>query len=80
MSHLRITVDDQILMDSTVGSWSQEPPTITNDLLRGQHNNKPWSMPLLSVLMPVLISNRDASITVTTQGDGGLDLSLRYHT
>ena len=68
MSYIKVTIDDQVLMDGDYGQWSTEPPDLVPQLLAEQSSAepRPWMLALLPVVTFALIRGRDTEVTVTT--------------
>lgn len=71
MSHLKISIDDQVLMDGDIGQWTAEPPRGVQDLVsKASGNTDPWHQAILVVMTHTIAAQKNATITVNTQADG----------
>lgn len=82
MSHIRITIDDEVVMDADPGQWSVTPPDVASLQLKGGGTTpKPWMQAVLLTLASVATLAMagkpagDTVITVTTR-DGGWTLDV----
>lgn len=74
MSHIRITVDNTVLMDADPGTWTHTPPDINT--LKLKAGNQPWGLAVMATVAETATlamagkPARDTTITITTDDDG----------
>lgn len=75
MTHVRITIDGDTVMDTDISQWNTEPPAIT-DLKLQAAADQPWAIPTIQALTAAAIRQHDTDIDVTT-GDTEFTLHVR---
>ena len=74
MSHIRITVDGNVLMDVDPGEWSTTPPDIARLKLSGE--GQPWMLAIMASVAKAATlalagkAGQDTAIGVTTRPAG----------
>ena len=78
MSHIRVILDGNTIMDGDPGEWTAKPPAITDLELRAKSANpEPW-VQILTTFARAAVAGRDATITATTR-DTGWTLDVEYN-
>lgn len=67
MTHIRLDIDGDTVMDVDLTTWSAQPPAIADLNLKAA--NDPWAIPLLQSIARAAGSQCSVHFTVTT-GDG----------
>ncbi|AEL19986.1 hypothetical protein CL81_gp67 [Mycobacterium phage Charlie] len=70
MSHIRVTIDGNTIMDGNPGQWATKLPAIADLELRATSGNpEPW-VQILTTFARAAAAGRDATITATTDTNG----------
>lgn len=76
MPSLRITVDDKVVMDGDMGTWTTEPPFISEQKLAiAAKKDQPWAIPVLSLVAKAATGAHIQAIDIRT-GLKGWTLSV----
>jgi len=85
VSHLKVVVDGEVLMDADPGTWSSEPPdleSLKGALASRGGENQPWMMSILytlATLLPQTLMGQDVGsvvISVSPKGGRYYDMSV----
>jgi hypothetical protein len=69
MSHVRIVVDNEVLLDDNLDTWQDRAtPSFVRDLLVPGTQPKLYLMAVGLVLSQLALANRSGTITVVTSG------------
>lgn len=68
MTLIHLTIDDEVVMNNDLGTWSTEPPALTD--LKLKTGNQPWAIPAIQVIAHAAIHQQDTVITVHTHTGG----------
>ncbi|AIT14578.1 hypothetical protein SEA_TAPIOCA_69 [Mycobacterium phage Tapioca] len=78
MSHIRVTLDGNTIMDGDPGQWATKPPAIADLELRAASGNpEPW-VQILTAFARAAVTGRNTTITATTR-DNGWTLDVEHH-
>lgn len=79
MTHVKLTIDGEVQMDGDLGSWSKEPPAVSDLKLKAgvPGSASQWSMAVLQVIAAAAVKRvKSTTIEVTTRAGGWtLDVS-----
>jgi len=71
MPNLKIVVNDQVQMNGDLGTWSSEPPFISQQKLAiATKRDEPWSVAVLSLVAKAATGTPIHTINITTRDDG----------
>jgi len=70
VTHIKLTVDGQTLMDGDLGTWKRTPPTAIQHLLKPGKQPEPYLQAALGALLEASIKGTDAHIEATTTPTG----------
>lgn len=76
MSHLRITIDGQTLMDANPGQWTHTPPDLSKLNFNAGSVDQPYMLTIQGIVAKRAIeaiaghARGNTDITVTTRADG----------
>lgn len=70
MTHLRLSIDGQTLMDGDLGQWKHNPPTAIQHLIKPGHKPEPYMQAALMALMEAAMRDVETSIEVWTKPTG----------
>lgn len=75
--HLSITIDDDTVMDSDIGTWTHTPPDLTKLNLRGGGTKpQPW----LQAIMFTVAKLATEQLSGQTTGNGRTDIHVTTRT
>ncbi|QBI97312.1 hypothetical protein KD930_gp68 [Mycobacterium phage Kevin1] len=78
MSHIRVVINGDTVMDGNTGQWIAKPPAIADLELRAASGEpEPW-VQILTTFARAAVADRDATITATTR-DTGWTLDVEYN-
>lgn len=77
MAHIRIVVDDEVLLDHNLDTWQDRAqPKFVADLLKPQAKPQLYLMAAGLVLSQLALANKSGTITVVTSGVDKWSLEL----
>lgn len=73
--HLCITIDDQTVMNTDVGTWTATPPDLTKLNLRGGGNKpQPWLQAIMFTIAKLATEQLAGQTAGTTNANGRTDI------
>lgn len=73
MPHVKVSIDDQVLMDAAVGQFSTSPPRGVEELTRrAGAGSEPWYPAILAAMSHAIMTDTDTEIVVQTRAKGWL--------
>jgi hypothetical protein len=70
MTHIKMVLDEKVLMDGDLGDWQHKPPTAIQHLLRPGTKPQPYLQAALAAVMEAALTDRSTLIDVHTEPQG----------
>jgi hypothetical protein len=70
VTHIRLTLNGDVLMDGDLGQWQRKPPTAIQHLLKPGGTKQPYLQAALSALVDASLRDVDTHIECTTMPTG----------
>jgi hypothetical protein len=70
MTHIKLTVNGETLMDGDLGQWKRTPPSALQKLLKPGRQPEPYLQAALGALVEASIKNTDTTIEATAAPNG----------
>lgn len=84
MAYIKLTIDEETLLDGESGTWEQRPPDFIAEQLHKMTNStnpvppSPWMRSVMLILAEAAMTETYASIDVVTRGNEGWSLDVKY--
>lgn len=69
-THIKMTVDGEVLMDGDLGTWKRNPPSTIQHLLKPGRKPEPYLQAALGALLEASLISRSTTIDVETVEHG----------
>lgn len=70
MAHTRITIDNNVVLNSDLGDWQQQPPDFVQAQLRPGAKPQPWMKALLVTMAEAAATDQPLTANITTRAGG----------
>jgi hypothetical protein len=70
MPQIKVTIDNTVVMDGDLGSWTDDPPEILTEQLKAGARPAPHMRALLGVIAEVALTGKNLQADVQTRTDG----------
>lgn len=70
MTHIKLTLNGDTLMDGDTGGWQRKPPSAIQHLIKPGKANKPYLQAALAAVVDATLRDVDTHIDCTTTSTG----------
>lgn len=67
MTHVRIRVNREVVLDSDLDEWAAVPPDYFKSWIRPDANPQPWQKAVMVAMADAVLQQQDVSLEVTTE-------------
>lgn len=84
MAYIKVTIDGETVLDGESGTWEQRPPDFIAQQLHNMTTStnpvppSPWMRSIMLILAEAAMTETYASIEVSTRGNAGWSLDVKY--